>query len=99
MFYRVVLKQDAHRELDVLPHTQKILVFKQLKKLSNSPQLGVDLGNKAGIDLSGHKKMYVDKKKIRIVYRIIESEVIVEVIAIGKRENRKVYEEANKRKS
>jgi mRNA interferase RelE/StbE len=50
---------------------------KQFKKLQNSPQLGIDLGNKAGYNLSGCKKLYVDKKKIRIVYRIVDNEILV----------------------
>ncbi len=30
--------------------------------------------------------MYVDKKRIRIVYKIVYNQIIVEVIAIGKRD-------------
>jgi mRNA interferase RelE/StbE len=41
--------------------------------------------------------MYVDKKKIRIVYRIIDDEIVVEVIVVGKRDDMKVYAEANER--
>jgi len=47
--------------------------------------------------LSGCRKLYVDKKKIRVVYRIIESEIIVEVIIVGKREDMEVYANATKR--
>lgn len=37
--------------------------------------------------MSGFKKLYVDKKKIRIVYRIVEEKIVVEVIAVGKRDD------------
>jgi mRNA interferase RelE/StbE len=37
------------------------------------------------------------KKSIRIVYRIIDQEILVEVVAIGKREDLAVYQEALKR--
>ena len=62
---------------------QKTLVFKQLKKISTSAELGQMLGNKNGYDLTGYRKMYADKKWIRIVYKIIDNEIIVEVIAVG----------------
>ena len=55
------------------------------------------MGYKAGYNLSGCKKLYVDKKKIRIVYRIVDNEILVEVIVVGKREDMEVYDKANKR--
>jgi mRNA interferase RelE/StbE len=96
--YKVELKLEASKDLDAFSHPQKILIFKQFKKLESSPQLGEALGNKAGYDLSGYRKMYVDKKKIRIVYRIIEDRVVVEIIAIAKRDDMSVYKKANERK-
>jgi len=98
MSYKVVLKEEANSDLDELSHSQKILIFKQLKKLETSPQLGILLGNKAGYDLTGYRKMYADKKRLRIVYRIIDEVIEVEVIAIGKRDDMDVYEKANERK-
>jgi len=97
MTYNVVLKEEANQDLDALSHAQKILIFKQLKKLSTSPQLGVLLGNKAGYNLQGYRKMYADKKRLRIVYRIIEDVIEVEVIAIGKRDDMDVYAKASER--
>ena len=44
-------------------------------------------------DLTG----YAAKKSIRIVYRIIDQKILVEVVAIGKREDLAVYQEALKR--
>ena len=72
-------------------------VAKQLKKLETSPLLGEHLGNKAGLDLTGYYKLYAAKRGVRIVYRIIEQEVIVEVVAIGKREELAVYQTSLKR--
>jgi len=97
MTYNVVLKEEANQDLDALSHAQKILIFKQLKKLSTSPQLGVLLGNKAGYNLQGYRKMYADKKRLRIVYRIIDDVIEVEVIAIGKRDDMDVYAKASER--
>ena len=39
--------------------------------------------------------MYADKKKLRIAYTIIEDEIIMEVIAIGKRDDLEIYRKAS----
>lgn len=97
MKYKIVLKQEADDDLCELSHNQKILIFKQLKKLEISPELGIALGKKLGYDLTGYKKMYANKKQLRIVYRIINDIVEVEVIAIGKRDDMDVYKKASNR--
>ena len=99
MSYKLILHPSVYKDLDALSKAQETLVFKQFQKLKTSPELGKPLGNKAGYNLSGCKKIYVDKKKIRIVYRIIDDEIIVEVIVVGKREDMKVYAEASERLS
>ena len=42
--------------------------------------------------------MYVDKKKIRIVYTILEEVITVEVVAVGKRDDMAVYGKAEERR-
>lgn len=95
--YAIEFFPEVEDDLKQLDHRVRLLVFKQLKKLSQSPQLGDLLGNKAGMDLSGCRKMYVDHKRVRIVYRIIEEVIVVEVIAIAQRDDMSVYREASKR--
>lgn len=97
MRYSVTLTEDAADDFRRLDGSLKQSVAKQLKKLETAPLLGEHLGNKAGLDLTGYYKLYVAKKSIRIVYRIIEREVIVEVVAIGKREELAVYRTSLKR--
>lgn len=97
MPYRVVLTIDAADDFRRLDGSLKPLVAKQLRKLETSPLLGEHLGNKAGLDLTGYYKLYAAKKGVRIVYRIMEQEVIVEVVAIGKREDLTVYRTSLKR--
>ncbi len=84
-------------DLKKLNNSVRIEVFKKLKKIQTSPELGELLGNKNGMNLSGFRKMYVAKKQVRIVYQIIDSLVIVKVLVIGKREDMVVYKEATKR--
>jgi mRNA interferase RelE/StbE len=95
--YAIEFFPEVEDDLKQLDHRIRLLVFKQLKKLSQSPQLGDLLGNKAGMDLSGCRKMYVDHKRVRIVYRIIEEVIVVEIITIAQRDNMSVYREASQR--
>lgn len=97
MQYKIVLKEEADKELDALSNREKILVFKQFKKIAASPELGKLLGNKAGLDLSGFRKMYADKKRIRIVYTVLDDQIVIEIIAIGKRDEMEVYRDAANR--
>ena len=97
MPYKVTLTADAADDFRGLDGSLKQPVAKQLKKLETAPLLGEHLGNKAGLDLTGYYKLYAAKKAVRIVYRMIEQQVIVEVVAIGKREDLTVYQTTLKR--
>ena len=96
--YKIEQHPRVKEDLKALNNSIRIEVFKKLKKLSLAPELGVLLGNKNNINLTGLRKVYVAKKQIRIVYEVIESMLIIHVVAIGKRENMEVYKEALQRK-
>ncbi len=89
MSYKLILHPSVYKDSNKLSKAQEVLIFKQFKKIVASPELGELLGNKAGYNLSGCRKMYTDKKKIRIVYRIVDEEIVVEVIMISKKEERR----------
>ncbi len=97
MIYEIRFREGAEADFLGFDGRVKKLIAKQLQKIAISPELGELLGNKAGFDLSGCRKMYVDNKRVRIVYRIIEDKIIVEVIAIGDRDEMSVYEDAAQR--
>ncbi len=97
MPYKVLLTEEAAAEFRALDGSVKILIARQLKKLEESPHLGQALGNRQGFDLTGYYRLYAAKKAIRIVYRIIEDEVVVEVVGIGKRADFEVYAAVVKR--
>jgi len=96
--YAYKFHPDAKKELSKLNNSVQILFTKTLKKILKSPELGQDLGNKNNMDLTGLKKMYFDNKRYRVVYEIIEQEVIIHIIAIGKRDKMEVYEKAGERR-
>ena len=55
------------------------------------------LYNQGGLNLQGYRKTYVANATYRIVSKIEDDQVkIVEVVAVGKRKNKEVYQEATK---
>ena len=88
MNYNVRLIPSAQQDFKKLDGREKLLVAKQLNKLTSAPFFGEELGKRAGIDLTGYYKLYADRKRLRIV----------EIIAIGRREQFEVYRKAEKRK-
>jgi mRNA interferase RelE/StbE len=98
MIYKIKFHPLAEKELKDLDGRVKILVIKQIQKIRGNPNYGEDLGNKHGYDLTGYKKIYVDNKKIRIIYKVEKELVLIKIIAIGKREDLEVYKDSNKRK-
>ena len=96
--YEIKQHPLVKEDLKALNNSIRIEVFKKLKKLSMSPELGVLLGNKNNMNLTGLRKLYVAKKQIRIVYEVTDWMLVIHIIAIGKRENMQVYKEALKRK-
>jgi len=95
--YSIVFHEDVDKDFKELGHNATLLVFKKLKKVTLNPIIGDELGNKANNNLAGFRKVYVDNKRIRIVYRIIEDKVEVFVIAVGKRDDMEVYKKASVR--
>jgi len=95
--YKIIFHPAAQKELLSLDGSVRIMVVKQIKKLEHYPQLGELLGNKHGYDLTNYRKLYVYKKSIRIIYTVIENQVLVKIVAIGKREDFEVYKDADER--
>ena len=99
MNYRIDFHPEAKTEFLELDGRLQKLVAKKIVAIARHPESGPLLGNKAGIDLSGLRKAYVDKKRVRIVYQVREEKIVVFIMAIGKREEMEVYKTAEKRKS
>jgi mRNA interferase RelE/StbE len=95
--YNFKFYEEAEKDLSKLNNSVKKLFAKKLSQIIKNPEIGKDLGNKNNLNLSGLKKVYFDNKKYRIVYEIKENEIIVHIIAVGKRDDMKVYKEAANR--
>ena len=92
MSFKVELHPKAVRDFDALDGSIRKEIVKKIDALSGNPFLGKPLGNKLGMDLTGFFKLYVAKKKYRIVYRILKGRLeVIEIIGIGKREKAEIY--------
>jgi len=96
--HRPYFPGDALKNVDwkVFARSEKLFV-KKLAQIIRNPEIGKDLGNKNSLNLVGLKKVYFDNKRYRIVYQVLENEIIIYIIAIGKRDNMEVYKEASLR--
>lgn len=92
ILYRIEFIPQAVEDYKKLDGNVRKKVDKKIEELSKNPFLGEFLGNKFNVDLTGFYKTYVDRKKIRIVYRLSAQEIeIVEIWGIDKREKEEIY--------
>ncbi len=98
MAYKVEFHPDAEKDFEGIDGSVRKEVGKKIDSLSENPFLGKPLGNKFGADLSGFYKLYVARKKYRIVYRLIGEHIeVIEIVGIGKRDKGAVYKIVAKR--
>jgi len=95
--YTIAYHEEVKNDFKKLGHRTTLLIMKKIRHLAQNPQAGVDLGNKANLELAGYKKAYVDHKRVRIVYKVIDETITVFVVAVGKRDDMSVYKKAAQR--
>jgi mRNA interferase RelE/StbE len=87
--YEVRLERAAADGFGELDGGCRKQVRKRLDRLQTSPELGTPLGNRAGINLTGCRKIVLCNRGVRIIYTV--EGMLVRVIVIGKREDMEVY--------
>ncbi|MEW6662070.1 MAG: type II toxin-antitoxin system RelE family toxin [Bacillota bacterium] len=91
--HKIKFLKEAEDEIKQLDNNLFLKVSKMLVKLSNDPiAYSEPLGNKMNMNLTGLRKTYVDGKRIRIVFLVLENRLIILVIAVNKRDKGKVYQ-------
>lgn len=93
MTYKLKFKQDAEKEWRKLDSTIRDQFKKHLKKRLENPHV-------PSARLNGMENCYKIKLRsagYRLVYQVRDLEIIVSVVAVGKRENNAVYKIAAKR--
>ncbi len=93
MTYKLKFEKRAWREWEKLSHPVKEQFKKKLAERLENPRV-------PSAKLSGHADRYKIKLRsagYRLVYQVFDGEVVVSVIAIGKRENSDIYNIASNR--
>ncbi len=93
MTFKLVFKEDAKKEWDKLDATIRSLFAKKLKERVEQPRV-------ENSRLSGMKDCYKIKLRragYRLVYQVRDKQLIVSVVAVGKRERNQVYKAAVRR--
>lgn len=93
MTYRLVFKQDAQKEWKNLDSTIKHQFKKKLIERLEQPRV-------ESARLSGMKDCYKIKLRsagYRLVYEVRDRDIVVSVVAVGKRDRNQVYKIAVKR--
>jgi mRNA interferase RelE/StbE len=91
--YKLVFKEEAKKEWDNLDATVRSIFAKKLKERMQHPRI-------ESSRLSGMKDCYkikVNRAGFRLVYQVRDKDLIVAVVAVGKREKNLVYKIASKR--
>ncbi len=93
MTFRLLFKKDAKKEWDKLDTTVRSIFAKKLKERIKQPRI-------ENSRLCGMKDCYKIKLRragYRLVYQVRDKELVVSVVAVGKREKNLVYKTAIKR--
>ena len=93
MTYKLVFKQDAQKEWRKLDDSIRVQFKKKLKERLVNPRV-------ESARLSGMKDCYKIKLRsagYRLVYEVRDEEIVVSVVAVGKRSKNQVYKIAAKR--
>lgn len=95
MTYKLEFLEEALTEWNKLNLSVKQPLKKKLEKVLDNPKVPKN-------KLSGHPNRYKIKLRsigYRLVYEVIDDQVVVLVIAVGRRENDAVYQAADLRHS
>lgn len=91
--YRLTFLRDAKKEWDKLASPLRKQFQKKLGERLNGPRVPADRLH----GLSDCYKIKLRKAGYRLVYRVFDDRIVVQVIAIGKRERDEAYKQAAKR--
>ncbi|OTP19942.1 type II toxin-antitoxin system RelE family toxin [Enterococcus mundtii] len=95
MSYKVKYTPASKKDYEKLENSQKLQVRKSLKKIE---EFGLDTGQPLRGKLADCKKMKHKKLGLRVIFKQSDLGIeIIEIVVIGKRNEKEVYREAEKR--
>lgn len=95
MTYKVELTQKAEKDYHKLDNSQRYHIKRSFERIET---LGMQAGQPLSGALAGCRKLKHKKLGLRVIFRQTDTGIeIIEVVAIGKREDSKIYKIAEKR--
>lgn len=98
MSWEVTYLPEVEKDFQKITKRQTVDVLKTIDRVSENPLpvseggYGKPLGHKRGRTLTGFLKIKLKKDGLRVVYRLIRNDKVMNVIVIGIREDEEVYE-------
>ncbi|MCZ2204426.1 type II toxin-antitoxin system RelE family toxin [Bartonella sp. A05] len=94
MIFNIEFDERALNEWKKIDKAIREQFKKKLQKLQSNPY--IESARLYG-DLAGCYKIKLRSSGFRLVYQVIDKEIVILVVAVGKREDKKVYELASAR--
>ncbi|MCZ2328969.1 type II toxin-antitoxin system RelE family toxin [Bartonella sp. F02] len=94
MIFNIEFDERALDEWKKIDKTIREQFKKKLQKLQNNPYIK---SARLHGDLASCYKIKLRSAGFRLIYQVIDEEIVILVIAVGKREDKKVYELASAR--
>lgn len=101
--WKITYLPEALEDFKKLDGSVKPHVAAAIRKTSRNPLpqreggYGVELGKKAGLDLTGYLKIKLRKDGLRVIYKLERTETAMQIVIIGMRSELEVYKDAIKR--
>jgi len=101
--YKVIYTDAAVSDLALFNKSLQKIIRKAIDKVSLNPLpkneggYGTPLGNKRGNNLTGLCRIKLLKLGIRVVYQLVRTDEVMEIIIIAARADDEVYKQAAKR--
>jgi len=94
MTYSIKVHEDFERDLKKLDRSIQDQLYKKLLKIIENPHIPK---NRLHGDLFTCYKIKLLKAGVRLIYQVIDEEVVILLVTVGKRADDEVYNEAVKR--
>jgi len=94
MTYSIKVHDDFKKDLAKLSQAIRDQLYKKLKKVQQNPHIPK---NRLSGELSSCYKIKLLKAGVRLVYQVIDNELVILLVTVGKRADSEVYEEAKHR--
>lgn len=95
MSYKIKFTPASKKDYEKLDNSQKLQVRKSLQRIE---EFGLDTGQSLKGKLADCKKMKHKKLGLRVIFKQSDLGIeIIEIVVIGKRDEKEVYREAEKR--